>query len=90
MFSIACSDNKKNIGTVFAEAASSPDAVNTVNINKMFKGMSPGMQRKMSFMALTTTSKIDSEEQKAAIRKQFQRTFQKSASWMNERLSYPN
>mmetsp|Transcript_19509 Transcript_19509/g.48108 ORF Transcript_19509/g.48108 Transcript_19509/m.48108 type:complete len:110 (+) Transcript_19509:120-449(+) len=76
---------------IFAEAASADatnvnananpnHAKNTNNLNKMFKGMSPGMQQKMSFLALTT-SKIDaSEEQKAAIRKQFQRTFQNRAA----------
>jgi len=72
-----------NTNTIWAQAASTePTKANHVNTNlkKMFKfeGMSPGMQQKMSFLALTT-SKIDREE-KAAIRKQLQRTFQNPAS----------
>lgn len=78
---IASSHTQIGSNTIFAQATTS-ESTPPSKLSKVFKGMSPGMQRKMSFMALAT-SKIDSEEQKAAIRKQFQKTFQtaRAAAW---------
>jgi hypothetical protein len=73
------------VASINAETSSSNKNTNasSAQINRMagkpikdMEGMSPGLSHKMSFMALAT-SKIDDSEtkKKAAIVKQFQKTF---------------
>jgi hypothetical protein len=63
---------------IFAAVCVSAEIADHIVVSKnsrAFKGMSAGMRKKMSFMALAT-SKIKDEETRAIIRKQFRKTFQ--------------